>query len=205
MQLTFGQVEHVLAAGQNIREDRRSAFANRLKNYQKSGFPEGINTGRGKAATYQVGHVLLLGLALELNQLGLNPERAVAVIMSDLPAVAMCFSFAANDGPPEGEFGSPYFLYFDPSGLSDLMIEHGEDRAGRSFFYAGLGQLKEQLDSWGHGGISRLSLVNVSALLWDLGSYTAYQFEDVSPTDVYEQVKVWASPYIHNEPYYGSD
>ena len=151
-------------------------------------------------------HVLQLGLALELNQLGLNPERAIAVIESDMHSVAMAFSHAAMQGPPVGEFELPFFLYFDPSGLSDLMIDRGEDRAVRSFVYAGLGQLKEQFDTWGtSGGLTRLSLVNVSALLWEIGSYSAFQFDDLSPDQVYEAVRVWASPYIHNEPYYGSD
>lgn len=202
MEWTFGQVEQVLACAHNIRDDRRSAFSNRLKNYQKAGFPEGINTGRGRAATYHIGHLLQLGLALELNQLGLNPERALEVIRSDMHSVAMPFFHSASQGAPESGSTLPFFLYFDPAGLSDLMIERAEDRAVGSFFYAGLGQLKDMLENWEHGGLSRISLLNVSALLWDVGSYSAYQLEGVSPDQVYEAVKVWASPYIHNEPYY---
>jgi hypothetical protein len=202
LQWTFGQVEQVLACTHSIRDDRRSAFSNRLKNYQKAGFPAGINTGRGRAATYQIGHLLQMGLALELSQLGLNPERALEVIQSDMHSVAMSLFHSASDGPPDGEFTQPYFIYFDPAGLSDLMIERQEDRAVGSFFYAGLGQMKDQLENWSHNGLGRISLLNVSALLWNIGSYAAYQLAEVSPAEVYEAVKVWASPYIHNEPYY---
>lgn len=203
LRLSFGAVEKVLAFSNNIREDRRSAFANRLKNYQKAGFPAGVNTGRGRVANYSLGHLLQLSLALQLNQLGLNPDRSIAVIQSDMHRVAMAFSHAAGFGPPHGEFKYPVFLYFDPAALSDLMMDAREDRAVRSFDYAGLGLLKERFEEWGPGGISRLALVNVSALLWDVCSYTALQFEKMSAEEVYEQVKIWASPYIHNKPYYG--
>jgi hypothetical protein len=199
VELSFSIVDRVLAAAHNIRRDRRSAFSNRLKNYQKNGFPSGTNTGRGRAATYTVGHLLQLGLALELNQLGLTPERAAAVIGSDMHAVAMALSHAAGQGPSEEGFQLPFFLYFDPAALSDLMDEWGEDRAVGSFDYAGLGQLKVNLDNWGAAGVSRISLVNVSAMLWDLANGLAFQFENVSPADVYDQVQAWAAPLIHSE------
>ena len=201
MEFSFGQVEKALALTQNIREDRRSAFANRLKNIQKAGFPNGINTGRGKAARYNAGHVLQLGLLLELNQLGLSPERSITVIESDEHTVAMAFSFAANDGPPKGKFNNPMLLYVDPAALTDLMLVTGEDRSVRSFFYGGLGQFLETLKSLTVGGFQRLSIINVSSLLWRLASQ-ASSITGCEVEDFYEETKVWASPYIHNEPHY---
>lgn len=203
MQFSFAQIEHTLACAQNIREDRRSAFANRLKNYQKAGFPEGINTGRGRAATYGLGHLLQMGLALELNQLGLNPERTAAVIKSDKRAVAKAYYAAAGEAPHHsGTFVLPSFLFFDPASLSDLMIERAEDRAVGSFQHANLGKLKQDVEIWGKRGVSRVSLVNVSAVLWDLASYAPQQPEGVKHPDhynFYQAVKAWASPIIHDE------
>jgi hypothetical protein len=203
LELSFGQIERVLAATENIRHDRRSAFANRLKNYQKASFPEGINTGRGRAARYGIGHVLQLGLALELNQLGLTPERAAAVINSDMHSVAMTFSAAASE--TRHSLRRPWFLYLDPAGLSDLMEEGDEDRSVGSFFYAGFGQFKESFDSWGRSGkLRRLSILNVTDLLHDVATATAREAR-LPVAQIYDAAKEWASPYIHNEPNNGSD
>jgi hypothetical protein len=75
--LSFGQVESVLAALHKIADEKRVTFQTRLKFFQRLGFPEGVNTGKGKAAGYQAHHVLNLALALELLQLGLSGERQI--------------------------------------------------------------------------------------------------------------------------------
>ena len=192
MKFTFAQVEKTLALTHNVDETRRSAFAARLKHLQKMKFPPGVNTGRGRAASYDVGHICLLGVALELNQLGLSPERAVGVITSDHGAIASAFLRAAEEGPPNGSFLQPMFLYLDPAGLTDLMIDHGRDRAARSFYYIDLDSLIKNLQKWGTGGLSRLSLVSVSAMLWDLASYSRRQ-KDPETSAFYEAAKEWAS------------
>lgn len=77
LRLQYGQVEAILAFLNNIAEDKRVAFQGRLKHLQRLGFPEGINTGKGKAATYTFGHLMQMVLALEFLQSGLTPQLAV--------------------------------------------------------------------------------------------------------------------------------
>ena len=173
MELTFAQVEKALALTNAVAETKRSAFAYRLKHLQKLRFPPGVNTGRGKAAAYDVGHLYLLGVALELNQLGLTPERTVNVINQNTLTIAQAGLEAAREGPPKGSYPAPMLLYFDPANLSDLMIQtHNEDRASRSFHFGSLGQAQKDLRWWTKGGLSRVSFFSVSALLHHLAGYS---------------------------------
>lgn len=63
-----------------IPDERRPAFVGRLQHLQKRGFPPGVNTGRGRAATYHAEHAFLLGVALQLNELSVSPERSIRLI-----------------------------------------------------------------------------------------------------------------------------
>lgn len=84
----FADVEAALAELHLIVEDRRSAFSNRLKHFQRLGFPPGLNTGRGRAATYYAEHVFLLGVILQLSELSVPPERAINIIQGSFPQLA---------------------------------------------------------------------------------------------------------------------
>ena len=84
----FAMVDHVLSKMHNIDSDHRSAFANRLKHLQRLGYPLGTNTGRGRAATYRAQHFFLLGLALELAQLGLATDSAIPIIYDNMKTIA---------------------------------------------------------------------------------------------------------------------
>jgi hypothetical protein len=87
MPLSFAQAEFVLAFTAGISPKRASAFQARLKQWQKGGFPEGINVGRGVRAAYGAKQVYQLALVLRLLQVGLTPERAQAVVSSAWPAM----------------------------------------------------------------------------------------------------------------------
>ncbi|WP_221795699.1 hypothetical protein [Aquisediminimonas sediminicola] len=192
MELTFAQVERALALTYNIADDKRTAFSARLKHLQKLKFPPGINTGRGRAATYNVGHLFLMGVVLELNQLGLNPERATFVINDDMRAVAQAAAMAARAGPPQNGYENPVLLYLDPACLSDLMIDSPRgDRAASSFFYAGLGLAMESFSSWLKQGMTRIAFFSVSALIYDLASYLSPQTE-TTKQDFYAELQAWA-------------
>jgi hypothetical protein len=167
MRLSFAHVEQVLALAHEIRDDKRAAFAARLKHLQRLGFPPGVNTGRGVAATYDIGHLFLLGLALELNQLGLTPERAADVLMNNPEAVLSALSIASA-WRREGTEAGPMLLYFDPAVMSPLMRPpEEEDQASASFFYGGWAVVRENIDSkpW---HTRRIALVNVSDVVFEL-------------------------------------
>lgn len=123
MQFSFGVVEAALAHVHTIREDARSAFSARLKHFQRLGFPPGINTGRGRAASYDIGHLLLLMLALELVQLGIPPERAKEHVEGEVKPYARMMRLLVmrkltNDAQPQ------YGVGFYASGLLPLMTAH---------------------------------------------------------------------------------
>ncbi len=189
MQFRFAEVERALALVHAIADGKRSAFANRLRHLQRLGFPPGVNTGRGTVATYGVGEVFLLGVALELMQLGLNPERAVQAITDDYHAVATGAGMAAYYGPPDGSFKNPVFYYLDPTALNDLMRQGAEgDRASASFFYAGMGIINEQLIERSKEGFARLALINISYMVhWISGVLVPK-----SRQEFYDQLDVWA-------------
>jgi hypothetical protein len=119
------------------------------------------------AATYDVGHLFLLGLALELNQLGLTPERAVEVLTDNPTPVIYSLRIAASwrrQGTSEG----PMLLYCDPAVLSPLMrATDEEDQASASFFYGGWAVVRDMLDSmpW---HTRRIALINVSSIVFEL-------------------------------------
>ncbi|MCW3796487.1 hypothetical protein OMW55_01510 [Sphingomonas sp. BN140010] len=207
MQLSFAQVEGALAGAHSISADRRSAFRHRLKHVQRLNFLPGINTGRGRAATYSASDLFLLGVVLELNQLGLTPERAIGVVQDDMHAVAMAAHMAASKGVPpaltetaQGEstrIENPIFLYCDPHNLNDLTDPPDQvDWASQTFFYAGLGQILESFREWFTHGVPRMSFFSVSTLLARLAIWLPSTTEE-RMSDFYAAVAAWADPIIH--------
>lgn len=93
----FADVEAALAEVHRIPEERRSPFSNRLKHLQRLGFPPGVNTGRGRAATYFAEHAFLLAVALQLTELSVTPERAIRLIEISFAGLAGG-AFAAVEG-----------------------------------------------------------------------------------------------------------
>lgn len=163
MVFSFATVERVLAYAHRVGDDRRSAFKSRLQHLQKRGFPAGTKTGRGRAASYSVEHVIKIALLLELNQMGIAPERALWILRLDMSRAKMAVRMALRtmlSGDP-----LPMFLTFDPGGLDDLKHPTDTDDAAETFHYAGLGQLLENVSNWGEAGVRRVALINVSAML----------------------------------------
>lgn len=78
--LTFGQVEAILATMEGVHDDRRGALQSRLKQWQKMGFPEGVNVGRGVRATYGADQLFQLVYMVELLRVGLTPDRAIETV-----------------------------------------------------------------------------------------------------------------------------
>lgn len=74
--LSFKQVEAVFMERFGISEDRTIAFRGRLQHLQRLGFPDGVNTGKGKKAEYHWRQMIQLMTALDLIDLGLTPDAA---------------------------------------------------------------------------------------------------------------------------------
>tara|TARA_R110001599_G_scaffold193040_1_gene388724 strand:+ start:8605 stop:9270 length:666 start_codon:yes stop_codon:yes gene_type:complete len=198
---SFSEVEEALAVTYDIDESKRLAFRARLQHLQKLKFPAGLNTGRGRAATYTVGHIYLLAVALELLQLGLSPDRAKRVIEEDLHSVAMAGSMVARSGAPESRrFTAPMFLYCDPAALRELTkIYQDEDWASQTFFYGGMGAVTESFKEWFIEGVQRMAFFSVSALVFDLARCMLPKTKSMAV--FYEGLAEWADPFIHNVNY----
>lgn len=180
---TFGELEAVLAGIHDIDPTKRTAFQSRLKNFHRMGFPIGFKAIKGKAARYSPLQIVEMALALELTQLGLPPERTVSVLSINTWAVLSALRLACGlklekkkafgpHGGGDGDF--PMFLYFDPTALQPLSLGQSPartpdlDGASTSFFFAGIGVLKDELANWTSGSTCRLSLINLSALLSEI-------------------------------------
>ena len=117
----FGGVEAALARLHNIASDKRTAFQARLKNFLRLGLVSDVKAGRGKAASYNAGHVLLLALALEMTQVGVGPDAAVRIIQGNMRSItkAVKASISPSGGLP-AENWSPAIIYFDPHSMQAL-------------------------------------------------------------------------------------
>lgn len=198
IRLTFGELEARLARLHEIASAKRTQFQARLRNFQRLGIPQGVASGRGKTAYYGPGQVVEMALALELTQLGLLPERVVAVFNLNKFPISQAVSMASRAILEKGGFRPGHerldenltiyhgalmregtedtdplsmFLYFDPTALASLtdIPERYEDQASATFFYGGAGIVRENIVKWTAGPyIRRLALINLTAMLWEL-------------------------------------
>ncbi|MHA6768097.1 hypothetical protein [Sphingobium ummariense] len=185
---SYAHVERTLAKMHLINE-RMSAFSSRLKHYQKRGFPSGINTGRGKAATYRIEHIVKLALATECNQMGLTPERAALVCTNNIDQIRAAIRLAALSFRASDIL--PMFIYFDPSALDDLRDDYADDDADLSFSFAGIGVLHDLIDQWSVQNFRRMALLNISAMVVKITAYLA-EFSSYSRQQILDDLIFWS-------------
>lgn len=194
---TFGELESVLASVHDIDQTKRTAFQSRLKNFHRLGYPLGFKAVKGKAATYTPLQIIEMALAVEMTQLGLPPERLIHVLCSDRWPVLMAIQMVARELGSDPALWSveaglsdralSMFLYFDPSALHPLTLHMPAeilpdlDEAANSFFYGGIGIVREGLAAWTSGRSARLSLINLTALA---GNVVASPFETGTEADL---------------------
>jgi hypothetical protein len=173
---SFAEVEAALAGLHKIAPAHRTAFASRIKNYQRQGFPPGTKTGRGRAASYNIGHILQLAFVFEFNQLGLLPERAAHTVTANLDAI----NRAATDCTSyKGMKSGEVFIGFDPSNISDLMDPRYADPANVSFWTYPTEAIQQLFGQWKTPRATsnnlerqgrRLAFVNVTQLISSLAA-----------------------------------
>lgn len=177
---TFGELEGVLAGVHGIDQSKRTAFQSRLKNLHRLGFPIGLQTTKGRAATYSPCQIAEMALAIEMTQLGLPPERVTLVLGANQWPTLMAFQMAARflQEAPEGfvtgrvdqSLPTSMFLFFDPAALHPLTLHLPArvlpdlDEASNSFFYGGIGIVRDELAHWTSGPSCRLSIINVTSM-----------------------------------------
>jgi hypothetical protein len=119
VEMTFGQVEALLAQINDIASDKRSVFGARLKNFLRMGLLPHVQQGRGKTASYGPAEVVTLALAVELTQFGLAPERVIAMLGNEIHhSIPMAVRMAAQ--------GVEMFIHIQPQELASLTNMSGE-------------------------------------------------------------------------------
>lgn len=86
MHLSYSDTIEILARLNEISTESMGAFKARLRHFQRLGFPEGSNTGKGKPARYDLSMVLQLALATQFIQAGLPPAKIAQMIKHNWPA-----------------------------------------------------------------------------------------------------------------------
>lgn len=194
---TFGELESVLANVHGIDQSKRTAFQSRLKNFHRLGYPLGFRAVKGKAATYTPLQIIEMAMAVEMTQLGLPPERASWVLTRNRWPILMATemvgrelqqmpdAFSSEGGLSDRALSM--FLYFDPAALNPLTLHlpaevlPDMDEAANSFFYGGIGIVREGIAAWTSGRSARLSLINLTAMA---GNVAASPFDEGSADDL---------------------
>ena len=81
MELSYRQLEACLQDFLSVHPDSVPTLRARIKQLQRMGFPEGVNSGRGIKVTYSGEQVFQLATAFELISSGLSAEQAKKVVM----------------------------------------------------------------------------------------------------------------------------
>lgn len=150
----------------SIADEKRSAFSNRLRHLQKLGFPPGTNAGRGRAVAYQTGHAIQLAIVLEMNQVGLSPERAIRLSAQHDARIRSAVHWAATkmmSGDDE-----PILLFFDPVVLADLRGEEEWDETEATFDVSSQAEFRASIGDNTNLRSRRYALINVTAVLYEL-------------------------------------
>lgn len=131
IELTYAEVEAVLAALHHIADDKRVAFKARLKHFQRLKFPDGSNTGTGKRVVYTIDMFVKLAFAMELTQIGMSPKRIVHILRLNWELCAGSIPLAITPRAHFDKWQPPithnnYVWMLSPESLRDL-AEGGED------------------------------------------------------------------------------
>lgn len=134
-----------------IRNDKAGLLA-RYKYFQRHGFPDGVNAGRGKAATFGIDQILQLLFAFDLVETGCGPTRVMRIVRTNWPELRSAFAqgWLVAQGEPRSTKGRP-ILVMDPSVLEEMNSPDVAHEPVRSPFivsdYAGLGRWLDELGS----------------------------------------------------------
>lgn len=174
MQISYSQVESLIAELHGIPLSRRPALESRLKHFKRLKFPAGVNTGKGRPAAYDVSAILRLLIAFELLQIGMYPLAAVRIIrqLGHLLIGAAGHgggNLARADPDDDRRNGEPYndalgnfFILLDPVALSSLANQYDEGEAALATVQACLGtELGERLLEGGE----RTAVLNTTLLI----------------------------------------
>jgi hypothetical protein len=195
MDLTYGQVEDLLARMHMIPPEHRGALRARLKHFKRLGFPPGVNTGSGRRAQYDMEALIKLLCAFEMLQLGISPERAAAMMNYFAPTLMVGADNlrASVLDPTTDEF----LIIFDPFALARISdqareIEDNSTKADEAFiklpgsFFCALGSRHAQLIRR-----RRTAVINLSLVLSNAAEFLG-QHEEITRSAFARALNDWA-------------
>lgn len=94
MEMSYRQLEVILAAFLSVHPERLGTFRSRLKQLQRLEFPDGVNIGRGTRMTYGATHLLQLAVAFELIGTGMPAKTATETVNAYWPRFKAAFGRA---------------------------------------------------------------------------------------------------------------
>lgn len=140
MILSYRDVEELFAARFGILSDRRLAFRGRLDRLRQLGCPQGVNTGKGRPASFGWTQILELAFALDLVNLGFTPENTAGLLKENLAlvqiAITQLIDLESNDAVIRAATGEKWpahrtmFLAVEVGALSGLMAD-GSTKSSR--------------------------------------------------------------------------
>lgn len=110
---SFGQMEAVCAAMQDISSDKRTAFTSRLKHLMKAGIFDQerrngrFTPGRGKAAKFSFTQVMQMVVGVELLQAGTPPSLVARLIQGNWSSLRVGIHFALFNEVEKRAAGDP--------------------------------------------------------------------------------------------------
>ena len=126
---SFGQVEAVCAALNDISSDKRTAFTSRLKHLMKSGIVDEdrrggeFRPGRGKAAKFSFSQLMKVVIGVELLQAGTPPLLAAKLVQGNWLQLRVGVHFALYNEVEKRAAGDPReetYWILSPEALRDL-------------------------------------------------------------------------------------
>jgi hypothetical protein len=148
-----------------------------------------LNTGKGRAAEYNLEHVFLLAVAFQFLELGMTPEKICVLLKSAGDAVVQEVRALIYQGRGSWLTPNKVFVYFDPRGLNDL--RDGDFASGKPGLTLGtMADLRSRLSSK-PGSATRLAVVDLFQLLSAIISHLAGATETTDAA-VIDEVISWA-------------
>ena len=133
MNLAYQDVEAVFAARFAVAPERAIAFRGRLQNLQRNGVPEGVNTGKGRRASYGWTQLLQMSVALDFMEIGLTPDAASTMVLASRLQILSPFIVLGHlpiriikkTIVNEVTFDDAYFLFSNFNAISALGLQKG--------------------------------------------------------------------------------
>lgn len=168
MHLTYAELEDFLAELHRVAPEKRIALRGRLKHFQRLGWPEGTNQGKGARVQYGIGQTMSLVMAMEMLQLGLTPERVVEQMTYSMTYLPQGFQ-ASLKAIREGDEDEILYV-FSPECLYSLRGIDDERQGIQSVMIA-KSKMPELANSPPFSRTFRYAVINLSELM---SAYLSY-------------------------------